>query len=67
MSMQVKPVTQTADVEVKRASRKVRGPLLAEKGTRSRKAPARITAAKLRMKILAGVRCLEKKGLMRKG
>jgi hypothetical protein len=67
MSMQVKPVTQTADVEVKRASTKVRWPLLAEKGIQSRKAPIRITPAKPRMKILAGVSALDKKGFMRKG
>ncbi len=67
ISMHVKPVTQTADVEVKRALTKVRGRWLAAKGTQSRKAPIRITPAKPRMKILAGVSALDKKGFMRKG
>ena len=67
MSIQVKPVTQTADVEVKRASTKVRWPLLAAKGIQSSKAPIRITPANPRMKILAGVNGLDKKDFIRRG
>jgi hypothetical protein len=51
-------------VEVKRASTKRRLPLLAEKGNHKRIAPVKITAAKLRTKILAGERCLEKNVLI---
>jgi hypothetical protein len=57
-------VTQTAEVEVKRASTKRRLPLLAEKGNQRRIAPVRITPAKLRINILAGERCFEKKFLI---
>ena len=67
MSILVKPVTQTADVEEKRASTKVRCPLVAEKGNQRRRAPNMITPANPRMKILGGVRCLEKKGFIRTG
>jgi len=56
-------VTQTAEVEEKRASTKRRLPFVAEKGNQRRKAPVRITPAKLRTKILIGGRRLEKKFL----
>jgi hypothetical protein len=55
------PVTQTAEVEVKRASTKRRCPLAAEKGDLRRRLPVRITTAKLITKILTGGRRLEKK------
>jgi hypothetical protein len=58
-------VTQTPEVEVKRASTKRRFPLVAEKGNQRRMAPVMITPAKLRTKILAGEKCLEKKFLIR--
>jgi hypothetical protein len=64
MSMTTSPVTQTAEVEVKRASTKRRVLLEAEKGNHRRIPPIRITAAKLRTKILLGERCLEKKFLI---
>jgi hypothetical protein len=48
-------------VEEKRASTKRRCALVAEKGNRRRIPPVRITAAKLRTKILVGDKCLEKK------
>jgi site-specific DNA-cytosine methylase len=64
-SITTKPVTQTADVEEKRASTNRRFPLVAEKGNHRRIPPVRITAAKLRTKILVGERCLEKKVLIR--
>src|SRR4030042_6686854 len=64
-STTTRPVTQTPEVEVKRASTKRRFPLLAEKGNQRRIPPARITPAKLRINILAGERCLEKKFLTR--
>jgi hypothetical protein len=44
---------------MKRASTK-RNPFVEAKGSQSRIAPARTRPAKLRMKILAGVRCLER-------
>jgi hypothetical protein len=62
--MTTKPVTQTAEVEVKRASTKRRFPLVAEKGNQRRIPPVTITAAKLRTKILVGEKCLEKKVLI---
>jgi hypothetical protein len=65
MSMTTKPVTQTAEAEEKRASTKRRDPFVAENGNQRRIAPARITPAKLRTKILVGERCLEKKVLIR--
>jgi hypothetical protein len=61
MSITTKPVTHTAEVEEKRASTKRRCALVAEKGNRRRIPPVRITAAKLRTKILLGDKCLEKK------
>jgi len=64
MSMTTRPVTQTAEVDEKRASTKRRGPLVAEKGKQRRKAPKRITPAKLRTNILVGGRRLEKKFLI---
>jgi hypothetical protein len=64
ISMTTKPVTQTAEVEEKSASMKRRFPLDAEKGNQRRIPPARITAAKLRTKILVGERCFEKKFLI---
>ena len=64
MSMDARPVTQTAEAEVKRASTKERGVFAAEKEDHRRKAPAKIKAAKLRTKILSGERNREKKLLM---
>jgi hypothetical protein len=63
MSITTKPVTQTAEVEEKRASTKRRLPFVAEKGNQRRIPPIRITPAKLRTKILAGGRRFEKKFL----
>jgi hypothetical protein len=63
--MTTRPVTQTAEVEVNRASINRRGILAAEIGRRRRIAPVRMTPAKLRTKILVGERCLEKKVLIR--
>jgi hypothetical protein len=57
-------VTQTAEVEVNKASTKRIGSLAAENGSQRRIPPVKITAAKLRTKILAGGRCLEKKFLI---
>jgi hypothetical protein len=57
-------VTQTAEVEVNRASTNRRCSWVAEKGNRRRIPPVRITAAKLRTKILVGDKCLEKKVLI---
>jgi hypothetical protein len=51
-------------VEVKRASTKRRCPFVAEKGNQRRMPPVRMTPAKLRTKILAGERCLEKNVLI---
>jgi hypothetical protein len=59
-------VTQTAEVEVNRASTNRRCPWVAEKGNRRRIPPVRITAAKLRTKILVGDKCREKKFLILK-
>jgi hypothetical protein len=66
ISMTTRPVTQTPEVEVKRASTKRRLPWVVEKGNQRRIPPARITAAKLRTNILAGERCLENKFLILK-
>jgi hypothetical protein len=63
-SITTNPVTQTAEVEEKRASTNRRFPWVAEKGNRRRIPPIIITAAKLRTKILAGEKCLEKKVLI---
>jgi hypothetical protein len=63
MSITTKPVTQTAEVEEKRASTKRRCSFVAEKGNHRRMAPERMTPAKLRTKILVGGRRLEKKFL----
>jgi hypothetical protein len=63
VSTTTSPVTQTAEVEVKRASTKRRCSFVAEKGNLRRMVPARITAAKLRTNILVGGKCLEKKFL----
>jgi hypothetical protein len=62
--MTIRPVTQTAEVEVKRASTNLRGSFVAEKGNQRRIPPVMITAAKLRIKILAGERRLEKNVLI---
>jgi len=62
--MTTNPVTQTAEVEVKRASTNRRWSLVAEKGNQRRIPPVIITAAKLRTKILVGEKCLEKKVLV---
>ena len=64
MSITTKPVTQTADVDEKRASTNLRDPFVAEKGNQRRIPPVRITAAKLSTKILVGERCLEKNVLI---
>jgi hypothetical protein len=58
-------VTQTADVEVNRASTKRMGLLPAENGSQRRIPPVMMTPAKLRTKILVGDRSLEKKFLVR--
>jgi hypothetical protein len=58
-------VTQTAEVEVNRASINRRGFWAAEIGKLRRIAPVKMTPAKLRTKILVGERCLEKKVLIR--
>jgi hypothetical protein len=52
-------------VEVKRASTNRRFPLVAEKGNSRRMPPVKMTPAKLSTKILVGVRCREKKVLIR--
>jgi hypothetical protein len=57
-------VTQTAEVEVNKASINRRGFWAAERGKLRRIAPARMTPAKLRTKILAGEKCLEKNVLI---
>ena len=64
MSMTVRPVTQTAEAEVKRASTKERGFFAAEKEDHRRKAPAKTKPAKLRTKILSGERNREKTPLL---
>jgi hypothetical protein len=64
VSMTIRPVTQTAEVEVKRASTTLRWSFVAEKGNQRRIPPVIITAAKLRTKILAGGKCREKKVLI---
>jgi hypothetical protein len=64
MSITTKPVTQTAEQDENRASTKRRGPLEAENGNQRRMPPVRMTAAKLRTKILVGERCLEKNVLI---
>jgi hypothetical protein len=46
---------------MKRASTKDSGSLEAEKGNHSTRAPRRMTPAKLRIKMRAGGRCLDKK------
>ena len=63
ISITTSPVTQTAEVEVKRASTKARWPLEAEKGSQRKIPPVKITAAKLRTNIRVGEKCLEKKFL----
>jgi hypothetical protein len=63
-SITTKPVTQTAEVEEKRASTNRRFPWVAEKGNQRRIPPVMITAAKLRTNILVGEKCLEKKVLV---
>jgi hypothetical protein len=64
MSITTKPVTQTAEVDEKRASTNRRGPLVAEKGNQRRTPPVRMTPAKLRTKIRVGDRRFEKKFLI---
>jgi hypothetical protein len=53
VSTTIKPVTQTAEVEVKRASIQVIPPTV-ELGSMSNTVPTRITRRKLRIKIKAG-------------
>jgi hypothetical protein len=67
VSSTTSPVTQTAEVEVKRASTNRRCSLGAEKGNQRRIPPVRITPAKLRTKILVGKRSLTRKFLILKG
>jgi hypothetical protein len=62
--MTIRPVTQTAEVEVKRASTNLRGSFVAEKGNQRRNPPVIMTPAKLRTKILVGERRLEKNVLV---
>ena len=64
ISMTVNPVTQTAEADAKRASTKGRGFFAAEKGDHRRKDPAKIKAAKLRIKILSGEKNREKTPLL---
>jgi len=52
ISTTTSPVTQTAEVEVKRASTNRRGRWVPEKGDQRRKVPIRIMAEKLRINIL---------------
>jgi hypothetical protein len=56
ISIEARPVTQTAEAEEKRASTKLRWPRPAANGSQSRIAPAMISSAKLRMKIRGGVK-----------
>jgi len=62
--MTTNPVTQTAEVEVKRASIKEREPFVVENGAKKSRAPMRIAPKKLRIKILGGVRCLDMKSFI---
>jgi hypothetical protein len=64
VSRTTRPVTHTAEVEVKRASINRREFWEAEIGKLRRIAPVRMTPAKLRTKILAGEKCLEKNVLI---
>jgi len=63
ISMTTRPVTQTEEQDVNRASTKRRSPFDADEGSQRRIPPARITAAKLKTKIRVGDKCLEKKVL----
>jgi hypothetical protein len=56
VSAAIRPVTQVALVEVKRASRgDVQEPVLDETGRQSKNIPVRITRIKLRAMILVGL------------
>ena len=55
MSRTVRPVTQTAEVEVKRASIKAISPDVVEKGSISRNAPVSIAVIKLSRRKEAGL------------
>jgi hypothetical protein len=66
MSTVARPVTQTPEVDMKSALMKVSGFLDAENGSHRAKAPKRMTPAKLRMKMRAGGRCLDKEVLILK-
>jgi len=66
MSIVARPVTQTPEVDMNRASMKVSRSLAAENGNHRAKAPRRMTPAKLRMKMRAGGRCLDKEVLILK-
>jgi hypothetical protein len=63
LSITTRPVTQTAEAEVKSESMKRSWPFEAENGSERSRAPVRITPAKLRIKILGGDRCFEMKFL----
>jgi len=56
ISITARPVTQTAEAEEKGASTKERWFFAAEMGSHRRKAPKKITHAKLRTKILGAVK-----------
>ena len=61
ISIVARPVTQTAELGVKRPSMKDKGPWAVEKGSRKIKVPKRIQAAKPGMKIRSGDRWPETK------
>jgi len=58
VSTTVSPVTQTAEVDVKRASMKEISPDVVEKGSMRRNAPASIAAIKLNIRKEAGLNLL---------
>jgi hypothetical protein len=60
ISITARPVTHTAEAEEKRASIKEIWPRPAEKGSQRRRAPMRITEAKLKMNIFCGENNLDK-------
>ncbi|MGQ9508086.1 MAG: hypothetical protein ACUVTN_01660 [Thermodesulfobacteriota bacterium] len=62
--MTVSQVTQTAEVEVKRASINRRGSLETEKGLLNKRLPIKMVKMKLSTKILEGDRTFHKKVLI---
>ena len=62
ISITFSPVTQTAEVAVKKASMKERDSLFAAHGWRKRTVPARIVVANPKIRILSGDKWREKKG-----